>query len=299
MLRNFALGLLALLLMGPASFGALMLSGMNDGRYEAHSTQFQGESFFVDAERPDGTWAFRGSGIRVNEWYGLTAAHLFLNGSQSFSNARIGTGSNYLTDRGEVRSIVSFGLHPSWTGVFDGTAIDLAWVKFDQPLSGNDLVIGNLIEDELVTVSGYGRPGTPSEGMLPVDGERRAFDAPASHFGGPSYSTDYASLTFAEGLGFPINGKGLPGDSGSGGFNSLGDLVSITAAGTEGTATSGHTLAVRLDQFAPWIAANTTVPEPSLLSMVMVLGYLVVSRKPRTVCRGHLHSDRHYPSGRP
>ena len=85
-------------------------------------------------------------------------------------------------EQGEVRNIVKVTFHPDYTGgaiETSYTSVDLALIQFDAPLSGPSVSIGSVQVGQTITAVGYGKPGTPSAGFLPVDGKRRAYQMPS------------------------------------------------------------------------------------------------------------------------
>lgn len=247
--------------------------------YIDHSAPYQGNALWLEFTRPDGTTT-TASAVRVNEWYGLTSAHLFELNGEHFTNQRVGNGSNFMSDPGTIRSVASFGIYPGWNSTWN--AADLAWIKFDQPLpGGRDLTIGSIDVGDVVTTSGYGTPATPGMGILPIDGAREAYDAAVYRFGSAGISSIYAELRFN---GFEptsvVEGSSTPGNSGSGGFDPLtGDLLTINAGNIGGTNLLAYSLQLNLglEPYRNWAVQNTTVPEPSVL--VGGSGFLLLARR--------------------
>ena len=122
---------LALILAAPAlaqSVHAL------DGTHETRSNDFEGRVLFIEyTNRSDRTQY--ATVTRLNDYFGLTAAHVAA-AIKPGTTPLVGTGPDYQTDQGTTRTIIDWGFHPTWTGTFDGTAVDLGWVRFDQPLPG-------------------------------------------------------------------------------------------------------------------------------------------------------------------
>lgn len=88
----------------PDSHAVLMRNGVASSEYEQHAQTYQGSALWVSTEYKGKRYT-RGSGVRLNEWYGLTAAHLFDQGGDHYTNAIVGTGSDRWFDRGVVRKI--------------------------------------------------------------------------------------------------------------------------------------------------------------------------------------------------
>lgn len=270
--RTALLSLLATLLVFAADSHAGVFHDLNDNRYELLGDQFDGQALWVETDGPSGT-VFRGTAVRLNEFYGLMTAHQFTQGGP-FTNFVVGNGSNYLTDRGETRQIVDFGIHPSWDGTFGNGSADLAWVRFDSPLAGEDLTIGDALLGEDVTFAGYGDPAVAGQPTLSADGERRAFTAEVDDYGFSPFGVDalYASSRFrVPSFSGPLGGKGNGGDSGALGINASGELDLLIAGGSIGNGYGELTFAVRLGLYRDWIEANTAIPEPSSLAIVAAL----------------------------
>jgi hypothetical protein len=250
--------------------GALR-DGVPDIQYRQHSDPFQGSALWISVEI-SGQRKWYGSAVRLNEWYGLSAAHVFYESGILSTNARVGTGRNFMTDRGVTRKITSFLLVPGWHGSpdpFDGQP-DLAIIKFHKPLPGRNLSIAtNLVRFESVVTSvGFGRSGYIANGYGLVDGNRRAFDGIFSRFN--SFNPYLATFQFSNDPfydGVYYGGKGLGGDSGSGSFNAAGQLVGITVAASNPTDTPslGATYFMYLDLVRDWITTNTIITEPRLI----------------------------------
>jgi|GEM_PF-2441850 len=239
-----------------------------DGTHETRSNDFEGRALWIQYTGGAGATRFA-TVIRLNDYYGLTAAHV-ARGIKNGTTPTVGTGSNYNTDPGITRSVIDWDTHPTWNGSFDGTAVDLAWVRFDEPLPGppgfeTETIRGIGLDVDLSFV-GFGRPATPGTGLLPFDGGRRAFDAVTDDHGnaGLGVSTDYSRcdfLTLAQ-RNLPLAGIGTDGNSGSPGFKDLDSSLALMVVATAGSPSyGGSTYALRLKRYEDWIIANTTPPE--------------------------------------
>jgi hypothetical protein len=231
------------------------------GAAESHDDPFGDSVVWFNFEIPGGQ-ILPATGVMLNEWYGLTAAHVFTACNQSATNHVVGDGDNYLTNPGTTRAIADFGVHPNWYGTFCAgflSQIDLAWFKLDQPIPGAGVGLGVAALNDVLTVPEFGYPATPG-GSLPVDGERRAFDVVVDSFGEAAIVSnaylvcDFLPLVFRN---MPLAGMGTDGASGSPWFNESGEVVGITAGGAGGHNYFGITDAVDLAPHHSWIIANT------------------------------------------
>lgn len=281
--RTAQLALVAMVLACATSLQAGVFHDLNNDRHSVLGDQFQGQVLWVDTNTPDGR-KLRGTAVRLNEHYGLTAAHLFTQNASLLSDFTVGNGSNYFSDQGETRSIADFGIHPSWDGTFSNGSADLAWIRFDSPLAGDDLSIGVTSRGETITTVGFGEPTIAGMPGMPIDGERRGFISEFDELGFPPFGVDglYARSRFQViQISGSLGGKASGGDSGAPGFSSSGDLDWIVAGGTIGTNYGTSTFAVRLDLYRDWIESNTAIPEPSSLFIVATLLPALVSCRRR------------------
>lgn len=277
-IRPYAISWLSLLLsfavvwLGPAADcrAAIMRDGVPSSAYEEHSVPYKDSALWVTIEIPGypGARGSRGSAVRLNEWYGLTAAHIVLDTGGDYRAAKlhVGTGANRLTDRGSVRTVTDVLIVPGWDPRNSvGYSPDLAIIKFDRPFPGPNLRIGGLVPNQdLVTSVGYGIHGYPANRYTVSDGNRRAFDAPFQFFTG--WNNTFVLLGWANNwrVDSYTSGQGASGDSGSGVFNASGDLVGIACYAATGVPDIGFTGAQYLAAFGDWIAANTVVNPPPL-----------------------------------
>jgi len=243
-----------------------------------YSLPYEGQQLWISREY-DGVTQYLGA-IRINRCWGVTVGHTFISSGYIFINQEIGTGSNWISDPGVTRQISEFHVHPSWEAVnghWDGHAFDIAVIGFDQPLGSvqDDLEIGTLELDEIFEYAGFGRPAIPGVGLLPVDGQRRAWDAGAHDWGnGGTVSDKYVRSRFMQPghyLHLPMGGVGTGGGSGSGGFNLDGDIVALLASVYNSPNYSGGSYGLRLDlpEIKDWIESFTDdmsclPPRPSI-----------------------------------
>jgi len=274
----FALGSLAVLAGSALWLGwvrsnqaCVMRDGIPSSEYQQHADEYQGAVLWVSVES-NGRRGWRGSGVRLNEWYGLTCAHLFDEFGVQYTNARVGMGPNFMTNRGVTRNIRNVLIHPSYNGFDALYTPDLAIIKFDKPLPGPNLKIGTLVpRQDLSTSVGFGRSGFPATAFTLVDGNRRAYDSTGNFQQRSPNSMHWVSDLFANGFYASdphLHGRSMPGDSGSGGFNASGELVTILSGGTYplDVASWGNSIAGYLDFYRDWIGTNTVVNEPRLLT---------------------------------
>src|SRR5688572_21488913 len=165
--------------------GTIMRPGVPDSEYRENSDRFQGSTLWIiGADAGSNSGATRASAVRLNDWYGLTAAHVIagkglLNGRQWV----VGTGNSAGTNRGEIRYITRVLLHPNRKITDGGDANqasdneDLAIIQFDHPLPGPDRKIVPEARGEIVTAGAFGVPGRPFDCGTGQDMLRRSFDA--------------------------------------------------------------------------------------------------------------------------
>ena len=245
---------IAVLLLAPLASGQSMhtTQALIDGA--ALSVNYP-NTFWVQSDASDGgTRQF--TGVRLNDWYGITVGHGFFEGGVTYSNHVGGNGSNFLSGPGNTFTFADVWIHPQWGGTIGGSSVDLAIVRFNAPWAGSAVTIGTAAEDELLTYSGFGTPATPSTGFLPADGQRRAFQTYLDDFGSPLFASFYIDGVFRR-PGHPeflaLGGVGTPGNSGGGVWNDSGELVGIMAAQSLAPNHSGATYSMYLDPFVPWI----------------------------------------------
>jgi hypothetical protein len=265
---GLAVLVLGLLAVTPAR-AVLEPDGSDDSAYRALGAQYAGKVLWYQFTRSDGAVGYL-SAVRLNEHFALTAAHAVFGSFGLVTNIVVGTGTNYLTSPGtSVTCAVSNVLiYPGWNQTFNTP--DIAIIKFDQPLPGENLAIASASVGETLSSAGFGRAGTPSSGLLPSDGNLRAFYAPVQSFTPGNVSGEYYwDLRFSPASGVALNGKGLGGDSGGPVFNASGNLVGISIAQWGNLDPIGGTDILKLTQadVYAWIQNNITPVEPQILSL--------------------------------
>jgi hypothetical protein len=235
--------------------------GSIDAPYRAYGEQFPNTLWMQGTANGSIYYA---SAVRINEHCAITAGHLVKGSSGLFQINMVGNGSSYLTNMGTVVTVTNVTVNPAYTG--SGT-MDVAFLWFGQSLPGINLTFGtnNVVAQQVVAGSGYGRWGTPA-GLQPNDGTRRALNAPVD----PS-STDflgypgqlYFGVLFSPSILVSLNGAGLAGDSGGGVYDTSGDFVGINIAEFGGLSDIAETIVLRSSAFLPWLQQLT--PDDRLL----------------------------------
>ena len=251
---------------------------------EPYSEPYAGQALWFDKMWED-QGPYRSTAVRINDCWAIASGHSFLVNGYVYHSHVVGTGPNSIDDRGVEREIAEYHMHPSWEaggGVWDGDRVDLAVMRFAEPLPGDDLEIGSLSLDEIFEYAGYGRPATPDLGLLPYDGERRGWDAKAHYWGGGGVSSKYVRSNFWPGE-LSMGGIGTGGGSGSGGFSSSGDLVALLVYVVNSPNYAGASYGVRLDLYKDWIESYTDdlsclPPQPKISSFQKARPSWAVSR---------------------
>lgn len=102
-LKPVVLSIVACSLTSTAFAGSYHDAATVYGAAQQHDDAYQNQVFWMSFDDPDGV-QHHATALRVNEHYGLTAAHVFAETGFSYSNHVVGNGSNYLTDAGETRT---------------------------------------------------------------------------------------------------------------------------------------------------------------------------------------------------
>lgn len=241
----------SLLLASPPAHAQFVHNGnleANRLHYEQFAVQNGGHSVHLAYEDPFGFTTRASGGLLGNFWsesdqrfytWGASVAHNFSQGGLFATNHRVFTGTNFNSNPGEQYSVAEYFLHPGYTNI-GGTQPDIALFRLDVTLPISNITVAPVNVGDRITYAGFGRPGTPATGLLPLDGFGRAFDVYVDDFGltGGSISDFYARSIFwmSGDSGFlPLGGLGTPGTSGAFGYNELGQLTTIAALATAGT----------------------------------------------------------------
>jgi len=234
---------------------------------EPFSLPYEGQVLWIRRYHPPTESHQHLSAVRINKRCGITAGHAFIDQGYEFTDHVVGNGTNWMTDKGQMRNVVEYEVHPSWlavNGFWNGDAVDLATICWDQDLHGDDLEIGTLSIDEVFEYAGFGRPAIEGQ-LFDFDGQRRAWEAGAHAWGSGAgtISTDYVRSRFRE-LGhptfLPMGGIVTGGSSGSPGFNSLGELVALAVYGQGSPNYLGASYGIRLELYQDWIESRTALP---------------------------------------
>jgi hypothetical protein len=228
-----------------------------------------------------GTGQRNASAVMLNEQYAITAYHNVADLLQFNPTYEIATGSNYMNNRGTVRSIAEVISYPG--GSFNNPSLpDLCILRLATPLTGaGNAVFGSASVGEALFGTGFGNYGSPAVGQLPRDGNVRGWIAPVESFMSGSYSpTFYSQARMLSSLPITLNGRAMSGDSGGGWYNSSGQLVGMTVAGTLGTL-EGQSTYLRFDNpdVQNWI--TTTIPSPGAGMLMGLAGMVFGARRRR------------------
>jgi hypothetical protein len=155
----------------------LMPNGSDDGSYRAIGSQYQGRLLSLKILVPGvGTGERNASAVYLNSEYALTAAHNVADLLQFNPTYEIGTGDNFKTNLGTVVKVSDVTIHPSYVGGFPKNYIDLAILRFAEPLAGEPAAIGPVTVGDIITSVGFGAAGTPATGLnSPRDGYSRGW----------------------------------------------------------------------------------------------------------------------------
>lgn len=224
-----------------------------------------------------GLSGYEGCGTLIAPDWVLTAAHLILSSSGTFTINGTAYGSSQIITE------------PSWNSGNELAGYDFALVHLSTPVTGvtpATLYTGSLEPQQVGTFVGYGMTGTGLTGYRTADFKKRAyqnvldqnFDNAAlllgAYFDNPHLAADNP---------LPLEGCSAPGDSGGGMFITEGSqtylagVVSFVASigGAPNNSVYGNlTGAGRVSAVAPWI--STYVPEPSPAALLLLTGFCLL-----------------------
>jgi hypothetical protein len=271
----YLVGLLGLASHVPC-FAVLMHNGANDADHIAlgveHSTQVLWLK--VDWEYQDQKGTYHVPAVRINDHYAITSAHGVHSNTPGVLRrfVKIGDGTNYLTNPGNVREVAQVIVHPEYFNSSLFSQPDIAIIKLAQPLAGSNAVFGpatSVAKFEKLTSSGFGVPGYVGIGFLPIDGQIRGWIAEVSSDTSGHYNNEYFGSTRFNTNPYQLNGRGSSADSGGPVYDSQRRLVGITV-GVAPTDYSLGGITIFLDLTIPtiqsWIVANTTLSGPPSIS---------------------------------
>jgi uncharacterized protein (TIGR03382 family) len=271
-----------------ASFGAegkadavLMLPGQSAQSYLNLGATLNNRVGWLQQNTIDGRNGYA-SVAMINDQFAITCGHVVWNNLQNGGTFRVGTGSNYFSDRGQVVDVAEVITYPGYPGGVTTNSPDIAILRLATPISGiTQAQFGTANPGDVVTSGGYGFAFFAGQPTVPRDGFRRGWNAGVLS-GAPLYgSNQWYNYTFFGDNAVAANGKGLSGDSGGGVYNSLGQLVGINFGQSGNNALVGTTSYLDLSQpdVLNWVQSNT-IPTPAALTL-LGLGALVGSRRRR------------------
>lgn len=238
-----------------------------------------------------GATSFGGSAVLINENWVLTAAHAVLsvdsNTNSVYEGYRVGFTDDIFADPGENQFASELFIHPDYLNI--GSGPDLALLYFEDPFSSVSPATfyqGSVQVGDPVSFVGYGQPGTPSTGLQPLDGKRRAGTNLVDNIGSPAGYID-AEFNGPGETGFQQLGiLGTPGDSGGGWFVENGgqfELLGISSFANVFPGYGANTDATLLTQEnIAWVREtidSRAVPEPASALLFMVGGGLGLLRR--------------------
>jgi uncharacterized protein (TIGR03382 family) len=259
----------------------LMLPGQSAQSYLDLGATLNNRVGFVEIVTPSSGNGYA-SVAMINDQFAITCGHVVWNNLQNGGTFRVGTGSNYFSDRGQVVDVAEVITYPGYPGGVTTNSPDIAILRLATPISGiTQAQFGTANPGDVVTSGGYGFAFFAGQPTVPRDGFRRGWNAGVLS-GAPLYgSNQWYNYTFFGDNAVAANGKGLSGDSGGGVYNSLGQLVGINFGQSGNNALVGTTSYLDLSQpdVLNWVQSNT-IPTPAALTL-LGLGALVGSRRRR------------------
>jgi len=262
----------------------LMLPGQSAQSYLDLGATLNNRVGFVEIVTPTGALGAASVAL-INENFAITCGHVVWNNLQNGGTFRVGTGANFLNDRGQVVDVAELITYPGYPGGVTTNSPDIVILRLASPLAGiTQAQFGTANPGDLVTAGGYGFTNYAGQPTVPRDGFRRGWNAPVSP-GAPTFGADtwynFSQFGGTVGGSVPVNGKVLNGDSGGGVYNSLGQLVGINFGQSGNNLSVGFSSYLDLAQpdVLNWVQSNT-IPTPGALTL-LGLGALVGSRRRR------------------
>lgn len=267
------------------AFGQFVHNGMLETarlNYQPYAVSNGGHSVVLAYEGPFST-ANASGGLIGNFWdeqdqrfytWGASVAHNFMQGGVFATGHRVLTGTNYLTDPGQQFSVAEYFLHPGYTNIGNGDP-DVALFRLNVTLPISNITVAAGSVGDILTYASFGLPGTPATGLLAHDGYGRSFEGRIDSFGDVGVPDFYTRSTFWQPGNpnyRPLGGLGTNFGSGSFGYNSNGELVSILALATAGTPSyldSSYGVHLSDPLIANWWNATLppAVPAPGALAL--------------------------------
>jgi hypothetical protein len=209
---------LASLGMSEKAEAVLMLPGQSAQSYLDLGATLNNRVGFVENLLPGASTGYASIAF-INSQYAITCGHVVSANLQQGGTFRVGTGSNYFSDRGQVVDVAEVITYPGYPGGVTTNSPDIAILRLATPISGiTQAQFGTANPGDVVTSGGYGFAFYAGQSSVPRDGFSRGWNAPVLS-GAPGFGSDlwYNSSQFGGfGGGVPVNGKVLSGDSGGG-----------------------------------------------------------------------------------
>lgn len=294
-MRHRAAALFLLSAPAATAFGQAFhtVSAMNTGEEWFNTNPIYRNTVWWSATNPTTGELEFASGVAIDPY------NVLITGHQAWSSLvggvttdhRIGTGTNFFTDPGNVLYASNVVIHPGWDGTLFSQRVDLALLHFEDAIPGIEpLTITSAVLGEELRGGGFGRPGAAGQ-WLEIDRQGRGFKMWADGYGSGVISSDYLLSRFVGSSFFhngdPMEGGATNGSSGSGVFNLNGDLVAL-AVGIGGSGTTPaapfSTFSLRLDLYQDWINANrftvpSSIPAPGAAALLALAGIAAARRR--------------------
>ena len=234
--------------------------------YMDFGATFLGRSVWVKGQYTDGRIAYF-TGLRIDGRNVLTINAGTHSPNGPISVLEVGSGLNYFTNPGEIRSVANVVLNPS---------LDISILQLEGDVfPGVDLVVGatpSLLEP--IQIAGYGQFALQDGPLQLQDGNIRGLEQVVGFDNSALFSPGFAVLRFPGGT--------KPGYSGAPVFYG-GDAIGIVIGGILGTQSVQRTDYVPLNTpgLNEFIAANLVVPEPGSAALFLLGGLFCLARSQR------------------